>query len=106
MKFLFSLFLLIPLGGPALVLLASLVSSQHRWADILVQFAAPALVGAVILLITYLLLLDLVLSSTFWRQARTGQDVRRRAGHHCICCVRTRRGLCLSRSGCVRWRPC
>lgn len=56
MKFLFSLFLLIPLGGPALVLLASLVSSQHRWADILVQFAAPALVGAVILLITYLLL--------------------------------------------------
>ncbi len=56
MRFLPGLFLLIPLGAPALVLLASLVSSRHRWADILVQFASPALVGTLILLISYLLL--------------------------------------------------
>lgn len=56
MKFLFGLFLLIPLAAPAAILLASLVSSQHRWADILVQFAAPALVGTAILLVAYLFL--------------------------------------------------
>ncbi|MBN8552177.1 MAG: endonuclease/exonuclease/phosphatase family protein [Caulobacterales bacterium] len=56
MKFLSGLFSLIPLGAPALVLLASLVGSRHRWADILVQFASPALVGTIILLVTYLLL--------------------------------------------------
>lgn len=56
MKFLFGLFLLIPLAAPAAILLAGLASSQHRWADILVQFAAPALVGTAILLVAYLLL--------------------------------------------------
>jgi endonuclease/exonuclease/phosphatase (EEP) superfamily protein YafD len=56
MRFLSGLFLLIPLGAPALILLASLAGSRHRWADILVQFASPALVGTLILLISYLLL--------------------------------------------------
>lgn len=56
MRILFGLFLLIPLGAPAAILLASLLDSQHRWADILVQFSSPAVVGTVILLITYVLL--------------------------------------------------
>ena len=33
----------------ALILLANLVRSGHRWLDILVQFTAPALVGTVLL---------------------------------------------------------
>ncbi len=56
MKFLFGLFLLVPLGAPALILLAAILRSGHRWADILAQFVAPALVGTVILLIAYVLL--------------------------------------------------
>ena len=56
MRFLISLVLLAPLGFPALVLLANLARSGHRWPDILVQFTAPALVGTVLLAIGYLVI--------------------------------------------------
>lgn len=56
MKFLFGLLMLAPLGAPGLILLACLMDSDHRWADLLAQFAAPALVSAGVLLVTYLLL--------------------------------------------------
>jgi endonuclease/exonuclease/phosphatase (EEP) superfamily protein YafD len=56
MRLLLSLFLLAPLGVPALILLANLARSGHRWPDILVQFTAPALVGTVLLAIGYLVI--------------------------------------------------
>jgi len=56
MKFVFSLLMLAPLGAPGLILLACLMDSDHRWADLLAQFAAPGLVGAGVLLITYVFL--------------------------------------------------
>ena len=56
MRFLVALFLLAPLGPPALILLANLVRSGHRWLDILVQFTAPALVGTVLLAVAYLMI--------------------------------------------------
>lgn len=56
MRFLLALILLAPLGVPALILLANLVRSGHRWPDILVQFTAPALVGTVLLAIGYLVI--------------------------------------------------
>lgn len=56
MRLLLSLFLLAPLGIPALILLANLARSGHRWPDILVQFTAPALVGTVLLAIGYLVI--------------------------------------------------
>ena len=56
MRLLLSLLLLAPLGAPALILLANLVRSGHRWPDILVQFTAPALVGTVLLTIGYLVI--------------------------------------------------
>lgn len=56
MKFFLGLFLLIPLGVPAAILLATLMNHGHRWTDILAQFTSPALVGTGILLVTYLFL--------------------------------------------------
>lgn len=56
MKFLFGLMMLAPLGAPGLILLACLMDSDHRWADLLAQFAAPALVSSGVLLIAYVFL--------------------------------------------------
>lgn len=55
MRFLSALFLLLPLGGPALILAAGVARNDHRWADILVQFTVPALAATGALLIAYVL---------------------------------------------------
>ena len=44
------------LGPPALIVLANLIRSDHRWPDILIQFTAPALMATVVVTVVYALL--------------------------------------------------
>lgn len=56
MRAFLNLLALAVLGPPALIVLANLIKSDHRWPDILVQFSAPALVTTVVVTLAYALL--------------------------------------------------
>ncbi len=56
MRGLLNLILLTALGPPALVLLANLIDSGHRWPDLLVQFTAPAFAATALLTLIYAIL--------------------------------------------------